>query len=131
MSDAEKAYQTTPASTLGEQIMNPCIAKNEREWWAAAEIERLREANEMMLTDIRRTDVDMLAFKAEIERLRAALVALRDGCETRPVGTRYREDGQPSKHDKCIHGVWMYEDCGQCVSLFVEAALAQKANDVC
>ena len=38
-----------------------------------AEIERLREANEMMLTDIRRTDVDMLAFKAEIERLRAAL----------------------------------------------------------
>jgi len=40
---------------------------------AADEIERLREANEMMLTDIRRTDVDMLAFKAEIERLRAAL----------------------------------------------------------
>jgi chromosome segregation ATPase len=37
------------------------------------EIERLSEANEMMLTDIRRTDVDMLAFKAEIERLRAAL----------------------------------------------------------
>jgi hypothetical protein len=38
------------------------------------EIERLSEANEMMLTDIRRTDVDMLAFKAEIERLRAALL---------------------------------------------------------
>jgi hypothetical protein len=37
------------------------------------EIEQLREANELMLTDIRRTDVDMLAFKAEIERLRAAL----------------------------------------------------------
>ena len=44
MSDAEKAYQATPASTLEEQIMNPCIAKNEREWWAAAEIERLRAA---------------------------------------------------------------------------------------
>jgi hypothetical protein len=42
MSDAEKAYQATPASTLEEEIMNPCIAKNEREWWAAAEIERLR-----------------------------------------------------------------------------------------
>lgn len=40
---------------------------------AAVEIERLRETNEMMLTDIRRTDVDMLAFKVEIERLRAAL----------------------------------------------------------
>jgi regulator of replication initiation timing len=36
---------------------------------AADRIERLREANEMVLTDIRRTDVDMLAFKAEIERL--------------------------------------------------------------
>jgi hypothetical protein len=46
MSDAEKAYQATPASTLEEQIMNPCIAKNEREWWAAAEIERLRAALE-------------------------------------------------------------------------------------
>lgn len=66
---------------------------------------------------------------AEIKRLRTALTALRDGCETRPVGTRYREDGQPSKHDKCIHGVWMYEDCGQCVSLFVEAALAQEKSN--
>jgi hypothetical protein len=46
MSDAEKAYQATPASTLEEQIMNPCIAKNEREWWAAAEIEKLRAALE-------------------------------------------------------------------------------------
>ena len=44
MSDAEKAYQATPASTLEEEIINPCIAKNEREWWAAAEIERLRAA---------------------------------------------------------------------------------------
>jgi len=44
MSDAEKAYQATPASTLEEQIMNPCIAKNEREWWAATEIKRLRAA---------------------------------------------------------------------------------------
>ena len=42
MSDAEKAYQATPAPTLEEEIMNPCISKNEREWWAAAEIERLR-----------------------------------------------------------------------------------------
>jgi hypothetical protein len=66
------------------------------------------------------------AMAARLARLRAALVALRDGCEFRPLGTRYREDGQPSKHDKCVHGVWMYEDCGQCVSLFVEATLAQE-----
>jgi hypothetical protein len=52
----------------------PCYAKLVSEnATLRAEIERLREANEMMLTDIRRTDVDMLAFKAEIERLRGAL----------------------------------------------------------
>jgi hypothetical protein len=33
----------------------------------------------MMLTDIRRTDVDMLAFKAEIERLRDALEDIAHG----------------------------------------------------
>jgi septal ring factor EnvC (AmiA/AmiB activator) len=36
---------------------------------AADRIAQLEEANELMLTDIRRTDVDMLAFKAEIESL--------------------------------------------------------------
>jgi predicted metalloenzyme YecM len=44
------------------------------------EIEQLREANEMMLTDIRRTDVDMLAFKAEIERLRKMLWEVNEQC---------------------------------------------------
>jgi len=107
----------------------------------AALVERVADIISMVfegqgITDTSNGVIDLIRAEvledaAEIERLRAALVALRDGCETRPVGVRYREDGQPSKHDKCIHGVWMYEDCGQCVSLFVEAALAQKANDVC
>ena len=42
----------------------PCYAR------LVDENKRLREANELMLTDIRRTDVDMLAFKAEIEGLK-------------------------------------------------------------
>ena len=45
----------------------PCYAR------LVDEAKRLREANELMLTDIRRTDVDMLAFKARIEQLEAAL----------------------------------------------------------
>jgi hypothetical protein len=65
MSDAEKAYQATPASTLKEEIMNPCIAKNEREWWAAAEIERLSNANDTVWADN--------------ERLRAALLKIKRG----------------------------------------------------
>ena len=67
MSDAEKAYQATPASTLEEEIMNPCIAKNDREWWAAAEIERLKK--EALFT----ADTVLPDKDAEIERLRAAL----------------------------------------------------------
>ena len=50
---------------------------------AAARIEQLEEANELMLTDIRRTDVDMLAFKARIEQLEAALRPLACTCEAR------------------------------------------------
>ena len=53
---------------------------------AAARIEQLEEASEMMLTDIRRTDVDMLAFKARIEQLEAAL---------REIATYEIEDGCP------------------------------------
>lgn len=45
MSDQlNKEYQATPAATLEQQIMNPNFPKNEREWWAADEIERLRAA---------------------------------------------------------------------------------------
>jgi hypothetical protein len=85
MSDAEKAYQATPASTLEEQIMNPCIAKNEREWWAATEIERLRDEVERLgkkLNVARYGEPDfawsiyeaqMVDLRATNERLRAAL----------------------------------------------------------
>ena len=39
----------------------------------AAENAKLREANELLLTDVRRTDVDMREMLAENKRLRAAL----------------------------------------------------------
>jgi hypothetical protein len=75
MSDAEKAYQATPASTLEGQIMNPCIAKNEREWWAAAEIERLRAEVKLIIKERDRTFALMLhrAEKAEAALERAAV----------------------------------------------------------
>jgi hypothetical protein len=46
MSDIWKAKQATPSSSLEQQIMDPNVPKNEREWWAAEEIERLRAALE-------------------------------------------------------------------------------------
>ena len=38
----EAAAQSTPPEELERQIMSSNVGKNEREWWAAAEIERLR-----------------------------------------------------------------------------------------
>jgi hypothetical protein len=67
---------------------------------------------------------DALAVNdATVERLRAALAAIVEGDVPRPVGKVYRGDGMPSKHDQCTHGVWMYDDCGNCVSDFALAAL--------
>jgi hypothetical protein len=33
--DNRKACVATPAKTLEDRIMNPCVAKTEAEWWAA------------------------------------------------------------------------------------------------
>jgi len=40
------------------------------------------------------------------------------------VGEPYRDDGIPSKNDKCPHGRYMYEDCEQCCV----DAIRSKAN---
>lgn len=39
----DRACKATPAAELERKIMNPSIPKNEAEWWASREIERLRE----------------------------------------------------------------------------------------
>jgi hypothetical protein len=44
MSEIEGAGQATDRAVLEQQIMDPNVPKNEREWWAAREIERLRAA---------------------------------------------------------------------------------------
>jgi hypothetical protein len=57
----------------------------------------------------------------------AAVDAERERCYAaaenpdRPVGTVFRTDGKPSKHDTCVHGVVMYEDCGECVLVAILA----------
>ena len=42
MDDSKAGYQATPSATLEQQMMDACAPKNEREWWAFAEIGRLR-----------------------------------------------------------------------------------------
>ena len=49
MDDAKNTYKVpTPQDSLESQIMDPNFPKNEREWWAAAEITRLRAEVEAM-----------------------------------------------------------------------------------
>lgn len=61
-----------------------------------------------------------------IEALELALSRIAEGDEPRPVSTSWFPDGRASKHDKCAHDVWMYEDCGNCVSDFARAALKEQ-----
>jgi hypothetical protein len=58
-----------------------------------------------------------IAYEAadRIEKLTAALKNIADGDIPRTVKTPFRDDGKLSKHDRCEHGQWMYEECGCCI----------------
>ena len=62
----------------------------------------------------------------EIERLREALRKIADGDVPRQHVLIWRTDGQYSKHDKCPHDKWMYDDCDECVASFARTALGEK-----
>ena len=64
------------------------------------------------------------AQAAEIVKLREALRKIEQGVP-RPVGKSWRVDGRPSKHDECIHGIWMYETCEGCTDAFISEALGE------
>jgi hypothetical protein len=62
--------EATPSAELERQIKDPNISKNEREWWAAAEIERLTS----MCADLGRSAMELgqqlKQREAEIDRLK-------------------------------------------------------------
>ena len=45
-----------------------------------------------------------------------------------PVEKAWRNDGQPSKNDKCPHDKFMYEDCMICASAAIRALSAEPAQ---
>ncbi len=67
-----------------------------------------------------------LCWKAadEIERLRAALQTIVDGIPRPEAAETWRDDGKPSKADRCRHGHYMYEDCDECISDFARSTLS-------
>src|SRR5690606_28722630 len=63
-------------------------------------------------TIMSKEDVEAVREKA----LEEAATMLDDGSYTMLVSEPWRDDGQPSKHDKCKHGATMYEDCIECAA---------------
>jgi hypothetical protein len=76
----------------------------------------------------------ILEDRDALDRLTKALEALEriaQGDHDRPVAKPFRDDGKPSKHDRCPHGAYLYEDCGGCVAEFasqVHAELTSKTE---
>lgn len=61
---------------------------------------------------------------AENKRLREAMRTVEQGVP-RLVGKSWFPDGRPSKHDQCVHGIWMYEPCEGCTDAFIAEALGE------
>lgn len=87
------ARNATPAETLEQRIMDPCVAKSEAEWWAHREIAKQRAEIERQ--------------RAENERLRAALEQFRCSCdpgECVEYGERWSSACEKGEARKALEG---------------------------
>lgn len=80
------------------------------------------------MADLKQASIDMWReeawrIDAKLRKAEAALRAIADLDIPRPVAVSYRGDGKPSKHDRCPHGGWMYDECAHCVADFARKAL--------
>jgi hypothetical protein len=72
-------------------------------------------------------EIDRL--KNRIEQLETALRNIAEGDIPRTVRTVFRDDGKPTKNDRCGHGQWMYEECGCCIEDYARTALGEKKDE--
>ena len=73
--DDKTCKQATPSASLEEQILNPNIPKNEREWWASKHIKYLRDE----VIAERNADLEQLHTRVtELEKERDGLEELCD-----------------------------------------------------
>lgn len=74
-----------------------------------------REVVELSLRRLTAAGYRILApGKIDKETVERALHIVEADCP-RHVGERFRADETPSKNDKCVHGLPMYEDCVECI----------------
>ena len=60
------------------------------------------------------------------QKLHTLCKALRNISEydiPRPVAHHWHDNGQPSKHDKCIHNLFMWEECPSCMAQYADDVL--------
>lgn len=81
-----------------------------------AEIVRLRAAE----TD---ATIERAIGQQQIDGFVKALAMIRDGDVPRLLDKAWRADRPGSKHDRCVHAEWMYNDCGACVDDFISGLL--------
>ena len=77
-------------------------------------------------TFINNIEARLKQHRDRIERLEAALRNIAEGDIPRTVKAQFRDDGEPSKHDRCEHGQWMYEECGCCIEDYARKVLEGK-----
>ena len=72
---SDEAHEATPDHELERQIMSYNEAKNEREWWAMHEIERLRDAlrNVVAYADLPQVEQNWDLWELTTQHARAAL----------------------------------------------------------
>lgn len=71
----------------------------------------------------------MRSAASRIEALESGIHACLEGQYERPVGKVWRKDLEPSKHDQCVHGLWMYEECDACLYDHFEDVLLGLKNE--
>jgi hypothetical protein len=65
----------------------------------------------------------------EIERLRGLIKTAVETDDWFKVDKVWRDDGSPSKHDTCIHGLPRYNGCAACLDDFLLQALTAKEGE--
>jgi hypothetical protein len=93
--------------------------------WRGKMTDRYAVINPDTLEAMRRAG-HVAKLEARIEKLEAALRNIAEGDIPRTVKIPFRDDGQSSKHDRCEHGQWFYEDCGCCIEDYARKALDAK-----
>ena len=69
MTDKSYSSAATPPAVLRDQIMDSRIPKNEREWWAAREIERLRGALSEIAKQYENQNLNHVDFRVGAKRI--------------------------------------------------------------